>query len=154
MGSYETYNNGYRYLLTVIDTFSKQVWGVAVKNKGTQTVTAATKSVFYTSKRKPKNLQTDDGREFFNNQFKHLIQSHKINNYSTYSCLKASIVKRLNRTLKGMKWKKFSIQVNYKWINIYQELINEYNNTLHRTMTPNEVNLSMNKLFWTPSTIT
>ena len=85
------------------------------------------KNVFDTSKRKPKNLQTDQ----------HLIQSHKINHYSTYSSLKASIVERFNRTLK-----EFSFQGTYKWINIYQDLIAKYNNTLHNTinLTPNEVN--------------
>ena len=133
MGNYETHNNGYLYLLTA--------WAVVFKNKGVQNVTAAMKSVFNNSKRKPKNLQTDDGREFFNNQFQHLIQSHKIHHYSTYSSLMAPIVERFNTTLKGMMWKKFSFQGTYKWINIYQELIDKYNNTLHRTikMTPNEV---------------
>lgn len=147
MGSYEKYNNGYRYLLTVIDTFSKKAWAVAVKSKDGQNVTAAMKSVLDSLKRKPKNLQTDDGREFFNNQFHHLMQSHKINHYSTYSSLKASIVERFNRTLKAMMWKEFSFQGTYKWINIYQELIDKYNNTLHRTikMTPNEVNSSNEK---------
>ena len=49
---------------------------------------------------------------------------------------------RFNATLKGLMWKGFSFQGNYKWIDLYQELINKYNNTLYRTikMTLNEVN--------------
>ena len=70
-----------------------------------------------TSNRKPKNLQTDDGREFFKNKFQYLWQS--INHYSTYSSLISSIVERFNRTLKAMMWKEFSFQGTYKWINIY-----------------------------------
>ena len=93
MGSYGTYNIGYYYLLTVIDTFSTKDWAVAVKNKGARTVT-----VHDTSKWKSKNLQIDNGREFLNCHFKHLIQSDKINHSSS----KASIVERFNRTLKGM----------------------------------------------------
>lgn len=142
MGSYATHNNGYRYLLTVIDTFSKKAWAVAVKNKSGESVTKAIKSIFDNSHRKPKNLQTDDGKEFFNNQFNRLMQTNQINHYSTYSVLKASIIERFNRTLKGLMWKEFSYQGTYKWINIYQELVDKYNNTYHRTikMKPNQVN--------------
>ena len=70
------------------------------------------------------------------------MQSHQINHYSTYS-----IVERFNRTLEGMLWKEFSYQAPYKWINIYQDLGDTYNNTLYRTinMTPNEVNSTNGK---------
>ncbi|KAI8127363.1 putative uncharacterized transposon-derived protein F54H12.3 [Lucilia cuprina] len=90
-GIYASYNNGYRYLLTVIDTFSKKAWAVAVKNKTAQCVTNAMHSVLNTSYRKPQNLQTDDGKEF-SISIHHLMQTHKINHYSTYSVLKASII--------------------------------------------------------------
>lgn len=46
----------------------------------------------------PKNLQTDLGKEFYNKEFQSLMNSLNINNYSTFSSLKAS-VERLNRTL-------------------------------------------------------
>lgn len=44
-------------------------------------------------------------------------------------------------------WKEFSFQGNYKWINIYQELIDKHNNKFHRTikMTPNKVDSSNEK---------
>lgn len=147
MINYASVNNDYRYLLTVIDTFSKKAWAVAVKNKTAQNVTNAMKSIFDKHHRKPINLQTDDGKEFFNNQFNHLMQTNKINHYSTYSTLKASIVERFNRTLKGMMWKEFSFQGTYKWIHIYQKLVDKYNDTFHRTiqMSPNEVNSSNEK---------
>lgn len=147
MGNYAIYNSGYRYLLTVIDTFSKKAWAVAVKNKTGENVTIAMKSIFTSNNRKPRNLQTDDGKEFFNNRFHQLMQSNQINHYSTYSVLKASIIERFNRTLKGIMWKEFSYQGTYKWINKYKELVNNYNNTYHRTikMAPNEVDSSNEK---------
>ena len=147
MIAYKSYNRGYRYLLTVIDTFSKKAWAEAVKNKTALTVTEAMKNIFNKSKRKPKNLQTDDGKEFFNTHFSQLMQSYQINHYSTYSALKASIIERFNRTLKGMMWKEYSYQGTFKWINIYQDLVDRYNNTYNRTikMKPNKVNSTNEK---------
>ncbi|XP_070170801.1 uncharacterized protein [Polyergus mexicanus] len=58
----------------------------------------------------PKNLQTDNGKEFYNKDFKKLMEQNKINHYSTYSDKKAAIVERFNRSLKELMWKQFSIQ--------------------------------------------
>lgn len=143
MGTYSTYNNGYRFLLTVIDTFSKYAWAVALKTKNASDVTKAMKKVFE-SGRKPRNLQTDDGKEFFNKEFNNLMKQNNINHYSTFSSLKASIVERFNRTLKNMMWKEFSLQGSYKWIDNYEKLLDLYNNKVHRTikMKPSEVSTS------------
>lgn len=142
MGKYASSNNGYRYLLTVIDTFSKFAWGEAIKTKTAKDVTEAMEKVFKTGGRVPKNLQTDDGKEFFNSQFNALMKRYKINHYSTFSTLKASIVERFNRTLKELMWREFSFNGTYKWIDMYKDLISVYNNKPHRTikMSPIEVN--------------
>lgn len=133
-------NKGYKYLLTIIDVFSKYAWAIPVEDKTGKNIVKALKIIF--KERFPKNLQTDKGKEFFNNEFKHLMKEYNINHYSTYSELKASVVERFNRTLKERMWKQFDIQGNYKWVDILSKLVNNYNNTKHRTikMKPNEVN--------------
>ena len=148
MLNYQAENKGYRYLLTVIDTFSKKAWAVAVKNKTAQSITDAMESIFNNSNRIPNNLQTDDGKEFFNKIFQKLMSKHQINHYSTYSSLKASIIERFNRTLKNMMWKEFSFNGTYQWINQYKKLVDKYNNSFHRTikMSPNEVNNTNKRL--------
>lgn len=72
------------------------------------------------------------------------MSQNNIKFYSTYSILKASVVERFNRTLKNKMWKKFSLQGSYKWTDILDVLVKEYNNTKHRTikMAPNDVNLN------------
>ena len=45
MQPYARENNGYRYMLTVIDVFSKYAWAIPVKQKTGSDVTAATKSI-------------------------------------------------------------------------------------------------------------
>jgi len=69
------YNRGYRYLLTVVDVFSKHAWVEPVKNKTGKTVTdAMTKILKRSEGRKPLNLQTDDGKEFYNKTFQELMK--------------------------------------------------------------------------------
>ncbi|XP_043469606.1 uncharacterized protein LOC122503211 [Leptopilina heterotoma] len=141
MQPYARENKGYKYLLTVIDTFSKFAWAVPVKSKKGENVTAAMKSILI-KKRIPKNLQVDKGKEFYNLHFENLIKNYNINLYSTHSNLKASICERFNRTLKNKMWMQFSLRGNYKWIDILSDLVNAYNNSKHRTikMKPMEVN--------------
>lgn len=146
MGNYSKANKGYRFMLTVIDTFSKYAWGEALKSKNASDVYRAFETILKAG-RIPKNLQTDDGKEFFNKEFSKLMRKYSINHYSTYSVLKASIVERFNRTLKGMMWKEFSYNGNYQWINVYKDLIKQYNRRPHRTIhtAPVQVNSTNEK---------
>ena len=50
--------------------------------------------------RKPINLQTDDGKEFYNKIFQDLMKRKGIHHFSTSGNTKASVVERFNRTLK------------------------------------------------------
>lgn len=127
---YSDKNKGYRYLLTVIDTFSKFAWAIPLKTKTALDTTAAMESILK-GKRKCLNLHVDNGKEFYNKSFQTLMHKYNINLYSTYSNLKASIIERWNRTLKGRMWKVFSLQGTYKWLPIINQLVNDYNNTVH-----------------------
>lgn len=88
------------------------------------------------------NLHVDNGKEFYNASMKSMLRERNINMYSTFTTKKAAIVERFNRTLKSKMWKQFSYRHSYKWIDILQELVDDYNNTKHRTIKikPNEVN--------------
>ena len=140
MQPYSRINKGYKYLLTVIDNFSKYAWVVPVKTKSGPNVTAAFKSILDKG-RKPQKLHTDRGLEFYNENFQRLLKQNNIKHYSTYSNMKASIVERFNRTLKSTMWKYFSAASTYKWTDKLQDFVDSYNNTIHRTikMKPKDV---------------
>lgn len=136
---YADENKGYKYLLNVIDIFSKYAYSVPLKSKTGVEVSSAMESIL--KKKSPRNLHVDMGKEFYNKHFENLMKRYKINMYSTYTGLKASICERFNRTLKNFMWKKFSLQGNYKWLSILPELIDSYNNRVHRSigMKPKDV---------------
>lgn len=142
MQKHSKVNKGQKYILTVIDVLSKYAWAVPVRNKSGELVTEAMKRVFAQSHpRIPVNIQCDSGKEFYNDRFKSLMAKYNINMYSTFSVLKASVVERFNRTIKGWMFKEFGVQGNYKWINLLPLLLDKYNSRIHRSigMRPKDV---------------
>lgn len=141
MSAYASVNKGYKFLLTIIDIFSKFAWAVPLKTKNAQDVTSAMRSVLIQGRVPKKHLHVDRGKEFYNRDFQALMQQYNINMYSTFSNLKASICERFNRTLKNKMWKQFTLRGNYKWLDILSDLLSSYNSTKHRTikMKPKDV---------------
>lgn len=140
---YARENKGYKYILMVIDTFSKYAWIKKLKNKTGLEVTKAMKSIFDENpNRIPTNIQSDMGKEFYNAHFQELMKTHGINHYSTFSKMKASIVERFNRTFLGKLWRQFSTQGTPKWLSHADKIVDEYNRRRHRTirMRPIDVN--------------
>ena len=70
MSPYSRSNSGYKYLLTVIDVFTKYVWVVPLKM-----VAMAFQKLFTTTNAPPSRFWTDNGTEFFNEQLKRVLQS-------------------------------------------------------------------------------
>lgn len=134
MREYARENKWFRYILTVIDVFSKYAWAVPIKNKNQNSVTLAFNSILTSSKRSPKRIHADEGKEFYNNQFKNLLNRHNCHLYSTKSPLKASIVERFNRTLKEKMWRMFTLNHNHKYYKDLPKLIESYNNSFHRSI--------------------
>ncbi|KAK9752023.1 Integrase core domain [Popillia japonica] len=131
---YAKENDGYTYIFVCINCFSKYAWAIPLKNKKATTVSEAMENILSrNSKKIPRNIQSYQGKEFYNN-FGNVMKKYGINHYnSTYSIQKSSIAERFNRTLKNMLWKDFSYNGNYRWISILPNILHRYNNTVHRT---------------------
>src|SRR4051794_34667537 len=67
MDSFEKYNDGYKYILCVIDVFSKYAFCTPLKNKTAATVLNAIKEIV--SERQPQKIWVDRGSEFYNKTF-------------------------------------------------------------------------------------
>lgn len=135
---YSKYNKGFKFILIVIDTYTKYLWVQALKNKSANQVTQGMSSILKINH--PKFLQTDNGREFYNKQFQELITKYNIKHYSTNTGIKAAIAERVIRTIKNKIYKKFTATGSYDWYTSISEHVHNYNNTKHRSIkcTPNE----------------
>lgn len=131
---YARSNNGYKYLLTVIDVYSKFAFAEPVRAKTGALVTKAFRAIVQRSKRQPRLLQTDQGKEFYNSVFSSYLKTLGVRHYSTYSNVKASVVERFNRTLKTRMWREFTARGSYRWIELLPQLVASYNTTHHRTI--------------------
>ena len=82
-------NDGFKYILTVIDIFSKYAWAIPVKTKSSGDMVEAFTDLFNRSKpRTPQRLQTDAGKEFINKEVQSLLKNHNIHFF--YSGKKAA----------------------------------------------------------------
>ncbi|KAL9958113.1 hypothetical protein ACROYT_G035084 [Oculina patagonica] len=109
MQQFSRWNKGFRYLLMVLDVFSKYGWIVPLKDKKGETVTQAFKTIFKEG-RKPQYLWTDKGKEYYNKNMKELLEKNGIALYSTENEEKSSVCERWNRTIKTRMWKQFTAQ--------------------------------------------
>ena len=82
MHSLSKYNKGIKYLLCVIDLFSKYAWVIPVKDKKGTTIVNAFKKII-SEKRKPNKVWVDQGSEFYNKSFKDFLKIINIEMYST-----------------------------------------------------------------------
>ena len=67
-------NKGYRYVLVVIDNFSKYGWTVPIKNKNAQTIKDSFENIIISSKRSSNLLEGDRDRGFYNNIFQDFLK--------------------------------------------------------------------------------
>ena len=126
-------NDGVNYLLVVIDVFSKYVWVRPMKNKTVHSLLEAFDSIL-SEGRKPEKLRTDKGTEFLNETFQQYLKKENIYFYTANNEPKASVVERVNRTLKSKLCHYFTADNSLRYIDVLQVLVNSYNSTYHRSI--------------------
>ena len=104
MQTFSKFNHGAKYLLAVIDVFSKYGWLIPLKDKTGKSVASALEVIF--KERKPEKMWVDKGKEFYNKHVKDLIEL-----YSTENKEKSSVVERWIRTMKEKMWKYLEINL-------------------------------------------
>jgi Integrase core domain len=142
MQSYSRQNQGNRYILCVIDIFSRFAYTRPIKDKTGKEVSTALKDIITSSGKSPKRLQTDQGKEFYNQYVRQVLDSHNIELFSVYSEKKAAIVERFQRTLQEKLYRAFTYQGNYQWLELLPKLTEAYNHSYHRTIKSRPVDVT------------
>ena len=139
------YNKGIRFLLCVIDIFSKYAWVVPLKDKKGISIVKAFQIILKqsNSKRakgtsaqhvKPNKIWVDKGSEFYNAYFKKWLRDNDIVMYSAHNEGKSVVVERFIRTLKSKIYKYMTSISKNVYIDKLDDIVDEYNNTYHTTV--------------------
>jgi len=133
-------DHGYKYLLTLIDVYSRYAAGYCLKKKDGPSVLKAVQDIYKHDPflDYPKKMVTDSGKEFKNNAFKEMIGNIE---YVTPGdmCAK-SIIERFNKTFELPLFRRMQVQesktnrVSKKWIQPVIEMISAYNGRTHSTI--------------------
>ena len=125
------YNKGIRFLLCAIDIFSKYAWVVPLKDKKGISIVKAFQIIIKKSNRKPNKIWVDKGSEFYNAYFKKWLRDNVIVMYSTHNEGKSVVAERFIRTLKSKIYKYMTSISKNVYIDILDDIVDEYNNTYH-----------------------
>ena len=147
---YGTENNkGYRYVLVTIDFFSKFGWTILLKSKNALTIKDSFEIILKSSKRKTGLIESDRGKEFYNNIFKDFLNKKNIKLYSRKSSYGALFAERFNRTIRDLLKKNVFEQGDARWIDILPTITKQYNNRVHTSteLSPKDASLKKNEDF-------
>ena len=139
----------HRYVLVTIDNFSKFGWTIPLKNKNAQTIKDSFENILTNSKRKPNLIETDRGKEFYNNIFQDFLNKNNIKLCSRNSSYGAVFAERFNRTIRDLLKKIVFEQGDAKWIDILPTITEQYNNRRHTStkLSPKDASLKKNEGF-------
>ena len=127
-------NDNVKFLLLVIDVFSKYLWVVPLHRKTAVEVSTALQSIYTNSKRIPQRFWVDQGKEYYNEKVAALFKKYNIEIYSVLSAIKSGVAERVVRTFKTRLYRYLYEADTYRYIDVLQDLVIGYNNSLHRSI--------------------
>ena len=99
------FNKRFRFLLCVVDIFSKYAWVVPLKDKRSVSIVNAFQKILTVSNRKPNKIWVGKESEYYNSFFKKWLKDNDIEMYSTHNEGKSVVAERFIRTLKAKIYK-------------------------------------------------
>jgi hypothetical protein len=130
MSNFARSNNGYKWILLVIDVFTRRAYAKALKSKSAEDVLNGFEEIVL-AKGMPGGLITDNGSEFTNREFQRFISRvhHTTAEPGYHPTL--GVIDSLTKTIKGKIFKRFTLDDSTNWIKPLGEILTAYNNTPH-----------------------
>ena len=130
---YSSENDGFGWLLQVIDTFTKYLWSIKMTNKSAQSVKTSLNYIFMNFG-VPKEIQSDNGKEFKNNLLESFLNEKfiKIVHGRPRHPQSQGQIERANQTIKRFLGKELHERQSHRWIDIIDDINHTYNITIHR----------------------
>ncbi|KAK3102040.1 hypothetical protein FSP39_008318 [Pinctada imbricata] len=143
-------NDGYAYILVVIDIFSKYLWLRPTLDKRGESITTAFQAILKEG-RQPTRIRTDKGQEFKSRTFNALLKRNNIEHlYAQNTEIKANYAERVIKTVKAKIYRYMTYKQSQRYVDRLEDFNTNYNSTFHRTidMAPNKVNKSKETNLW------
>lgn len=143
-------NDGYKYLLVVIDIFSRYGWVIPLKSKKPADIIKAFNQIL-SEGRKPRRLRTDAATDFTSKEFQKNLKEKGIAHFTTHSEKQANYVERFIKTVKTKIWKHIVDTNSKRYIDILPKLVESYNKSWHSGILSEPINVNRrneSKLWW------
>jgi len=147
---YSRANGGKKWILIVVDVFSKFVFTAALKFKNAAEVEKGFQSIYGTTTRRPRHLWVDEGLEWYNKPVKSYLRSLGIDLYSTKSKLKAAVAEVHVKNLRRRIEMHFTRTGKKTWVDTLQAFTENMNSSYHSSikMAANEVTKANEDRVW------
>ena len=137
-------NKEIRYLLCVVDLFSRYTFVIPLKSKTGSAIVDAFEEILNKTGRKPNKIWIDQGKEFYNKDMKRWLVDRGIDIYSTYNEGKSVIAERFIRTLKNKLYKYMTAISSDVYYDALDGIVDKYNNTYHNNIKKKPVDVTNN----------
>ena len=146
-------DNGFKWILTAIDLFSKFAYARPMRNKERRTVVRTMQDILQVAK--PRLLQTDNGSEFISNEFQALLRAQNVRHITGLAGRAQSqgSIERFHFTMKSVIGKLWTARSQKRWVDDLQDIVRNYNNNVHQStgVPPAEINCDDDDLISRPN---
>ncbi len=149
----EKFNDGFRFLLIIYDVLTHYVFCIPLKDKTGKSVAGAFSRIFFQTKRVPKKIWVDEGKEFFNKEVEKLMKEKNVILYHTNSENKSVFAERFIRTLRLRLARLADSTHSPEYITDLQNIIKNYNDTPSESLNgkaPSQINKKNENKFVKP----
>ena len=137
VGSYASKNRNHKYILTVIDNFSKYVFAIGLKNKTAETILEGMLDIIENQAEHthPRIIQSDNGGEFKNEIFQQWAKDNKITLKlsMSYQPTSNALIENFNNLLRKMIREGFVRHNNLNWIDHLNNYLYNRKHSKHST---------------------
>ena len=127
-------NNGFKFLFTTIDVFTKMTWVFPLKENKCEAILNCFKSILKKCGDKPERLNTDRGSELICKKFNSFLKQNGIHHYLSYSLRKCPVIERFNLTIQQLLYKMMHQNNSLEWVKFLDDAMKIYLNRTHRTI--------------------
>ena len=120
------FEKGIRFLLYVIDIYSKNAWVIPLKDQKGITITNAFQKILKESNSKPNTVCVDKGSKFYNRSMKSWLEKNDTKMYSTHNEGKSIIAEKFKRNLKNKVYKYMTLVTKNVYIDKLDDTVNKY----------------------------